>query len=712
MGRHMGIKILAVLLCVLSVTGCVISGLGIVLLESQNFYHQTPQERLESETYQNAVLYGDDLSRAYQEKYLTEVPPELKQELAHQFGYRTYQDILEDPVLGTRVFYTLRDSDGKTVASNMDRMPAAQAEELMEVVSSCLLHKIVFKPCRGPEINTDPTQFTGGAYTEPDIQATQQIDPAVGELPEDADWIERQYYQFSEGMYMKYEYPYQEYQLTMRVDRSFFEPNVDNMEYKLVMMLYPMRYQLITAAGILGLVSLGLLVYLGWAAGISPRDRKVRLVGMNRLPLDIFLVGAGLAICGLVTLSIYLAEPLLYSSGSLQKFLEQPPLMLAGVCIAGAVLVFLLFYCSFMAQVKTPGGIWWRHSLIGRLLLLAGRYLGKLFRFLGSLVRMLPVIWQWMLVGGGMVLLMFFAGTLFWEAPGLLILATVIAIALVCYCGYALGTVASGIRRMAAGSLDQPINPRFLTGGFRDMALGLNSLANVAEAAAREQMKSERMKAELITNVSHDIKTPLTSIINYVDLLQAASTPEEQAKCIEVLTRQSQRMKKLLEDLLEMSKASSGNIQTCIQRVDAAESVSQALGEFSDKLEGAGLNTMFTPPETPVYMLADGRLAWRVMSNVLSNAVKYAMPGTRLYLDILTDDRSVVISIKNISRESLNVSADELMERFVRGDASRNTEGSGLGLNIAKSLMDLQHGRLQLFIDGDLFKVLLIFPKA
>ena len=218
------------------------------------------------------------------------------------------------------------------------------------------------------------------------------------------------------------------------------------------------------------------------------------------------------------------------------------------------------------------------------------------------------------------------------------------------------------------------------------------------------------MKTELITNVSHDIKTPLTSVINYVDLLQQPHTEEEGSQYLEVLSRQSLRLKKLVEDLMDMSKASSGNMAVNITSVDAVEAVNQALGEFSDKLENAQLTPVFRSPDSQLHMLADGRLTWRVLSNILSNVVKYALPGTRVYIDLLRLDKSVVLSVKNISQEELNISAEELTERFVRGDASRNTEGSGLGLNIAQSLMQLQRGNLELTVDGDLFKVTLTFP--
>ena len=265
---------------------------------------------------------------------------------------------------------------------------------------------------------------------------------------------------------------------------------------------------------------------------------------------------------------------------------------------------------------------------------------------------------------------------------------------------------------MGKGDLDTKVDDKYLTGAFKSFAGDLNDLAGVAVVAAQKQLKSERMKTELITNVSHDIKTPLTSIINYVDLLQKPHTPEEEKTYLEVLNRQSQRLKKLIEDLMEMSKASTGNLTADITKLDAVESVNQALGEFADKLEKAQLTPVFRHPEESVAMMADGRLAWRVLSNLLSNTVKYALPGTRVYIDVMALEGKVIISLKNISRDELNVDADELMERFVRGDDSRNTEGSGLGLNIAKTLMELQKGQLQLLVDGDLFKVTLIFPGA
>ena len=337
-------------------------------------------------------------------------------------------------------------------------------------------------------------------------------------------------------------------------------------------------------------------------------------------------------------------------------------------------------------------------------------WLGRFGRTCESLFSRLPLIWQWLLIG--MVLAVWLLVAVAGRMESMVILWCCFSLAVVLYGANCFGALLEGVKRMRGGDLEAKVDDKSLIGSFREFAGELNGLADVAMVAAQKQLKSERMKTELITNVSHDIKTPLTSIINYVDLLDKPHTQEQEKAYIEVLSRQSLRLKKLIDDLMEMSKASTGNIQVEIGKIDAVEAVNQALGEFTDKLTAAGLTPVFHQDGQEIYLLADGRLLWRAMSNVLSNAVKYALPGTRLYVDVSAVENTVVISFKNISGAQLNISAEELMERFVRGDSSRNTEGSGLGLNIAKSLMELQKGQLQLLVDGDLFKVTLVFPRA
>lgn len=247
----------------------------------------------------------------------------------------------------------------------------------------------------------------------------------------------------------------------------------------------------------------------------------------------------------------------------------------------------------------------------------------------------------------------------------------------------------------------------------RQMAAAVNDLGDGLRHALQEQMKSERMKADLITNVSHDLKTPLTSIINYVDLLKREELHNEKAnEYLEVLDQKSQRLKQLTEDLVEASRASSGNVVLDIRRIDVKELLMQTSGEFVERFEARGLQLVENFPQNPQYVDADGRRLWRIIENLFRNVEKYAMPHTRVYLDLINDGDLVAFSLKNISENPLNISPEELTERFTRGDESRSTEGSGLGLSIAKDLTEIQKGTFEIYLDGDLFKVTVSFPTA
>ena len=226
-------------------------------------------------------------------------------------------------------------------------------------------------------------------------------------------------------------------------------------------------------------------------------------------------------------------------------------------------------------------------------------------------------------------------------------------------------------------------------------------------------MKSERFKTELIANVSHDLKTPLTSIVSYVDLLKKENIENEKAKeYIEVIDRQSKKLKKLTEDLVEASKASSGAVTVNRENLNIGELINQSVGEFSEKLDSAGIIPVINLPENDVYVFTDGRLLWRVFDNLIQNIIKYAQPGTRAYFDLTPYNGKAVLCIKNISRDPLNMSSEALMERFVRGDSSRGSDGNGLGLSISKSLTELCGGTFELFLDGDLYKAVLTFPLS
>ena len=489
-------------------------------------------------------------------------------------------------------------------------------------------------------------------------------------------------------------------------------------------------------------------VFLCSVAGRKPDSTEIKAGGFNALPLDLY-GGGVLALC--IALG-YLAVEVIRHAQDVTTVLAAMLLLGYGGCV-----LFVCFCFAVAAQVKMGNWHWLRNSIVGRCISVALEIIRGIFHLIPTLwsfalrivkdifkvvsalavllwswmkkcltvtgkllkkclvlcektLSLLPLTWQWIVVGGVLALMLpiSFAN----DSKGWAVLWGIASLTTILYGANCFGRLLEGAKRMRSGDLESKVDDKYLVGCFREFAGELNGLADVAMVAAQNQLKSERMKTELITNVSHDIKTPLTSIINYVDLLEKPHTPEEAQSYVEVLSRQSQRLKKLIDDLMEMSKASTGNIQVDIGEIDAVEAVTQALGEFADKLTAAGLTPVFHQSEENIMLLADGRLLWRAMSNVLSNAVKYALPGTRLYVDVSATQDKAIISFKNISGAQLNISAEELMERFVRGDSSRNTEGSGLGLNIAKSLMELQKGQLQLLVDGDLFKVTLVFPRA
>lgn len=270
-----------------------------------------------------------------------------------------------------------------------------------------------------------------------------------------------------------------------------------------------------------------------------------------------------------------------------------------------------------------------------------------------------------------------------------------------------------GLRKISEGNLDFKIDLDGMRGDNLEMAECINGLGNGLHAAVQESMKSERLKADLITNVSHDIKTPLTSIINYVDLLKREKIESEKIRgYIDVLDSKSQRLKQLTEDLVEASKISSGNITLEYVNLNLKELIQQTNGEFSERFKSKDLELVCTLPEEPLIIRADGRRAWRIIENLYVNVAKYAMPGTRVYVNAQKNENRVIMTIKNISEHRLNINADELTERFIRGDISRSTEGSGLGLSIAKNLAVLQQGTFDIYLDGDLFKVTVTFPEA
>lgn len=270
--------------------------------------------------------------------------------------------------------------------------------------------------------------------------------------------------------------------------------------------------------------------------------------------------------------------------------------------------------------------------------------------------------------------------------------------------------IQKGIEIVKDGNLQYRIEVEG-NGEFAKLSSNVNSITDGLKKAVDSELKSERLKTELITNVSHDIRNPLTSIITYVDLLKQEKDQAKASEYIEVLDQKAQRLKLLTDDLFEASKASSGNIPVQVDKIDIVSLITQGLGEVNDKIEAVGLDMKLNHPDNKVYVTADGKLLWRSIENVLSNIFKYALEGSRVYIDIEDLDNEIRISFKNISAYELNISADELMERFKRGDESRNSQGSGLGLSIARNLIELQKGKFNIHVDGDLFKAIIYLPK-
>ncbi len=377
-------------------------------------------------------------------------------------------------------------------------------------------------------------------------------------------------------------------------------------------------------------------------------------------------------------------------------------------------------FCMSMA-LRFKLGQWWKHSVIWYCLHFCRRILEKAWWVTkkavsgcAALLRGIPLVWRTVVVFAAVCLVELIVllssyriGTVLslWCLTRPVVFVAVMAAALM------LRRLQKGGEALAAGELEQQVDTKHLIGDFRKHGEALNRIGEGMTAAVEQRIRSERMKTELITNVSHDIKTPLTSIINYANLI--AQEPCENEKIQDyaaVLYRQSERLKRLLEDLVEASKLSTGNLEVQLTPCEAGVLLTQAAGEYAQRLAEQQLTLITNQPDQPVKIMADGRRLWRVFDNLMGNICKYGQGGTRVYLTLEEKEGQAVITFRNTSREALNLTADELMERFTRGDASRSAGGSGLGLSIARSLTELQHGTMELTVDGDLFKVVLRFP--
>lgn len=472
--------------------------------------------------------------------------------------------------------------------------------------------------------------------------------------------------------------------------------------------------------------TLACLVFVFVSAGRRKGSEGASLNVADRLPLDLYAAICWAAVFGLLLAVVAVADTMIDNTWPFLVTRNGVMFVVTvAICAYTGILIALAPFLSFATRLKVGGGIWWRNTLICWVCRLCWRVIkwcwGLVKRFFGwiwYMLRKIPVVPGAALIAFivffvNFLLFVWMRGSYYSTAPVFfMFLFDLVIFVAICFGAWQMKSLKAAGERMARGEIDEKIDTQHMYWEFKHHAENLNSIGDGMAAAVEQRMKSERLKTELITNVSHDIKTPLTSIVNYVDLLQKPHTPEQESEYLEVLDRQSKRLKKLTEDLVEASKASTGNMNVNIVRTNTREIIEQSLAEYGRRMEQGNLTVIVNIPDEPPHAMADGRLLWRVLDNLFNNVVKYALPGTRVYITSELDGGEAVISVKNISRDPLNISAEELMERFVRGDASRHTEGSGLGLNIAQSLVNLMHGKFSLSVDGDLFKAEIRLPKA
>lgn len=488
--------------------------------------------------------------------------------------------------------------------------------------------------------------------------------------------------------------------------------------------IIPHVWIILIVTGVFVLIWVGIGGYLTYTTGKTQEEGKVvsRLYVFDRLPTEIILVllliaGFGLwQFFGLIYGKIY--DNIFYrnSRATVQQIVAAKQYMLGLIGSFGllASLTFGLFWYSLVRRLQC--GNLWQCSITCKICRALCRGMRSMLENHNAVIRTLMPYNIFLLAN----LLCVLAVYELRDASNRLILIPLLIIVLmdggvgiyIFRRSAERGEIINGISRIRGGDISYVLDSEQLHGDNKELAASVNNIGDGIRKAVATSMKDERMQADLITNVSHDIKTPLTSIINYVDLLKREKITQEPARgYIAVLDTKAQRLKQLTDDLLEASRISSGNIQLDNSRLDLTELIRQSVGEFSEKLEAKQLQVMVTEPSSPAYIYADSRHMWRVVENLFNNICKYAMAGTRVYVDLEKEGGMVTVSMKNISETALNFKPDELTERFVRGDLSRSSEGSGLGLSIAKNLTELQKGEFQIVLDGDLFKTILRFEE-
>ena len=604
--------------------------------------------------------------------------------------YELYQsgwDYLEEG--NTNLTYLYINTDTKQVETNKSEYNNYEdAEKNLEAMKSGDHVKYMFVYPKLKDFETNMNVSAAGEWEAVKSQGTGRESGVIFAAAVDTDYPIRD--QFYEG-------------------RESYERNIPFLRYSMAAF---------TAGGALFLIS---AVWLAFAAGKRPEDEELHLSSFDRWKTELAAAAVIIIWTAVTWISIgggYVAGSWRELNNAVNYYTESlggmPQLYSAmftqalgmsdvtEVFLYG-VFTFLCFFWGFTSLVRRiKAKNLWKGSLVFAVI----RFMGRVMDARTVTVRagvllsaFLFVQWAAILVHSGTTVLLALA-------------ADIAAVWFVLSGAMAKNRIKKGIEEIAGGNLEHRIEADGLRGEAKELAEKVNDIGSGLNKAVDEAMRNERLKTDLITNVSHDIKTPLTSIRNHVDILKRSNIADEKIRgYLDILEAKAQRLKTLTEDVVEASKVSSGNITLEYMDVDLRELVRQTEGELAEKFAARNLTVVLNMPEEPAVIHVDGRRMWRVLENVFGNAAKYAMPGTRVYADLTMNADQVEFSLKNVSEQQLNFSADELTERFIRGDLSRSTEGSGLGLSIAKSLTAMQGGEFELYLDGDLFRVNIRFQR-
>ncbi len=676
-GAAKGIAI--VLLCI-TVFIALAGGLSSIAMWRAGVY-KTSQEAMEKEIFEEATYY-DGLSVL--QMYLVEGCSD------NLYNYGSYQNIEVEIVSGAVPYMTSgveeRDnliayehSYSLSMIYDIYGLESIAADAVNEELKSMM--DAITEELESGSYVTETTEYTENGY--------EIVDSSASVSSELKDYFNE--YEIEAVVYVDGDYPV--------ADTYYFTAKVLDGVY----MLKPIMWPLIGISSVLAIV---LFAYLTFALGWHREEECPVVSGTARVPYEVFGL---LILCFMTPAFVQGADSYTYGISN-ESYIY---IILGAVCLAITGCLLALGLLDFSVRWKT--GTIFSNTLVVKCwkkveLLRRGKQFGMfLVKVIRKLGRIIPLIWM---------ALVLYVGVSFWglvmvysyssDARFVMwLMANVIVFPILAYSYYMFYKLRDASKAIGNGDLQYKVNTNLWIMEFKEMGDNLNSIGEGMEEAIKEKMKSEHMKTELISNVSHDIKTPLTSIINYADLISKEETENEKIhEYSGILLRQSDRLKRLTEDLVHASKVTSGNVEVKLVPCNIGVLLNQAIGEYEEKLLASQLQIVQKQPKQEVLIQADGRHLWRVFDNLLNNICKYAQEGTRVYLTLKEVDHKVEIEFKNISKYELNISEDELMERFVRGDKSRHSEGNGLGLSIAKSLMEVQGGSLELAIDGDLFKVI------